>query len=170
MKSCLLKQLSKARRKLPQTLREVNITGQYLLSVKGEKFALKIGKNNKLVVFCSPTGYLVLSKSPDWYGDGTFHVAAKHYYQLYIIHAYFMNKMIPCAFILWQISRKLQLLHLRTSSHKLKQTKAAYFILRRLFTAIGCLWDCTLCLRVIEHKNRNLIIFYELKGNDEVHT
>ena len=54
----------------------------------------------KIMVFCSPVGLEILSKRNRWAGDGTFHVAAKYYYQLYIIQAYFKERMIPCVFAL----------------------------------------------------------------------
>jgi hypothetical protein len=51
--------------------------------------ARKYGKNKLFEAF---------SKASHWYADGTFNTAAKHYYQLYIIHAYVNNHMVPCCF------------------------------------------------------------------------
>ena len=86
IESCLRKRRGKTRPKLPKSLREVCISGDYLLTVKRERFEF-FSKSNKIIVFCSLTGFEILSKSPQWHGDGTFNAAAKHYYQLYIIHA-----------------------------------------------------------------------------------
>ena len=55
MESCLRKRRGKSRPKLPKSLREVSISGDYLLTVKGERFVL-YSKGNKIIVFCSPTG------------------------------------------------------------------------------------------------------------------
>jgi hypothetical protein len=61
---------------------------------------IKNHKNNKILIFSSPTQIEALSKASHWYADGTFRTAAKHYYQLYIIHAYVNKHMVPCCFAL----------------------------------------------------------------------
>jgi hypothetical protein len=42
-------------------------------------------------VFCSRIGLE---------GDGTFYVAAKYFYQLYLLYGWYNYYMIPCAWIL----------------------------------------------------------------------
>ena len=53
-----------------------------------------------MLVFCSRIGLEVLSKCTSMHGDGTFYVVAKYFYQLYLIHGWYNNYMIPCAWIL----------------------------------------------------------------------
>ncbi len=79
------------------------------------RYLILNSKNNKILLFCSPDGLACLSDAAYWHGDGTFHVAAKYFYQLYIIHAWFKNRMIPCAFAL---------MHRRRSSDHVKVLKA----------------------------------------------
>ena len=41
------------------------------------------------------------------YGDGTFYVAAKYFYQLYLLHGWYNYYMIPCAWILMTKRRSI---------------------------------------------------------------
>ena len=60
------------------------------LTGRGEPFLIFDNKKkNRILLFCSPNGLHILSKSKTWHGDGTFHCAAKFFAQLYTIHAYF---------------------------------------------------------------------------------
>jgi hypothetical protein len=92
-KPALDKRKKKSRPKLPQSLVEMKISGEYTKTALNEKFLI-LNKKNKLLVFASPTQIEALSKATHWYADGTFRSASKFYYQLYILHAYVNNFMI----------------------------------------------------------------------------
>ena len=47
------------------------------------------------MIFCSPIGLRILAKALFWHGDGTFHAAAKYFTQLYILHGWLADRMIP---------------------------------------------------------------------------
>ena len=57
-------------------------------------------KTKRIMIFCSPIGLRILARALFWHGDGTFHTAAKYFTQLYILHGWLSNRMIPSAFIL----------------------------------------------------------------------
>ncbi|CAF1099212.1 unnamed protein product [Brachionus calyciflorus] len=83
IKSTLQKRKKRSCPKLLKTLRELNITDEY-----------------------ASTKLEALAKATHWYADGTFRTAAKHYYQLFIIHAYINKHMIACCFDLMNRRRK----------------------------------------------------------------
>jgi hypothetical protein len=64
------------------------------------KILLYAGPSNSMLVFCSRIGLEVLSKCSTMHDDGTFYVAAKYFYQLYLLHGWYNYYMIPCAWIL----------------------------------------------------------------------
>ena len=57
-------------------------------------------------MFASPDGIECLSNSENWHADGTFRVAAKYFYQLYVIQVWYKFRMIPCAWVLMNRRRK----------------------------------------------------------------
>jgi hypothetical protein len=50
------------------------------------------------IMFVSDIGIQILSKAERWQAEGTFKVfpKPKGFYQLYIIHAYYKNVLLPC--------------------------------------------------------------------------
>ncbi|CAF0785946.1 unnamed protein product [Brachionus calyciflorus] len=92
--------------KLPKSLSALKLIDEYTKTSNGQKFLIFNHKNNKILVFCSTTQLEALSKATHWYADGTFRTAAKHYYQLYIIHVYINNHMVPCCYALMNKRRK----------------------------------------------------------------
>ena len=106
MQGALYRKRVAERPKLPTNLNSIVLTDKYTtitrpLSYKEDRnFLIYKSSNNRILVFCSLIGLEILSKSDSWHGDGTFHVAAKYYYQLYLIHAWIMYRMIPCVFAL----------------------------------------------------------------------
>lgn len=55
---------------------------------------------DKMIAFGSDVGIRIM-KNCDWMGvDGTFKVATKLFYQLYIFQCEFRNMMFPCVFVL----------------------------------------------------------------------
>ena len=106
LKPCLSKRRSKIRPSLPSTLKEIQIDGEYLSTTDGKKFLIHKSRSNKILVFASIDGLKALSASKNWHADGTFKKAAKHYYQLYIIQAWYENRMIPACWILMNRRRQ----------------------------------------------------------------
>ncbi|CAF0726446.1 unnamed protein product [Brachionus calyciflorus] len=95
VKSTLQRRKSKLRPKLPNSLKDTKIEGDYLKTNEGKKFLI-LNRKNKILVFASSDGLECLSKCEFWAGDGTFHVAAKYFYQLYIIHGYYESNDSMC--------------------------------------------------------------------------
>jgi hypothetical protein len=126
MESCLKKRRGKTRAKLPKEIREIKLVGEYTTTKSGNKFLILNTKNNKILLFCSPDGIACLADTPHWHADGTFHVASKYYYQLYIIQGWFKDRMIPCAFAL---------MHRRRTQDYIKLLKALQRAKQRLYVS-----------------------------------
>ena len=88
------------RNKLPKSIEQIVLAGDDLLTVKGEKFVIRVKSGNRMIVMASPLGLEILSKAVQWHVDGTFKSAAKFYHQLWIVHAWINQRMIPCAYAL----------------------------------------------------------------------
>ncbi|CAF1148792.1 unnamed protein product, partial [Brachionus calyciflorus] len=99
MKPGLQKRKKRGCPKLARTIRYLVIPIEYTKTSNGDNFLIYNNKN-KILVFCSPSQLEALSKATHWYADGTFRTAARHSYQLYIIHAYVNGHMIACCFAL----------------------------------------------------------------------
>ena len=95
----------KARLKMSKSLKYTVIENDYVKTISKDenevnfKFLI-FNKSNKLLVFCSPIGFSILSKSKYWQASGKFHISSKHYFQLYIIYGWFMGRMFPCVYSL----------------------------------------------------------------------
>ncbi|CAF1124617.1 unnamed protein product, partial [Brachionus calyciflorus] len=99
IKPALSKRKRISRPKFPKSILKLNLTGEYTKTALNERFMV-LNKKNKIIVFASPPQLEVLSKSTQWYADGTFKSAAKFFYQLYILHSLINNIMVPCCFAL----------------------------------------------------------------------
>ena len=108
IKSTLQRRRTKRRARLPKSLKDVFLTEEQKRTTKGEKFIVFASPNNKILTFCSAIGLEILSKSRNWGADGTFYTAAKYYYQLYIISAYYLKRMIPCVWSLMHRRRVVE--------------------------------------------------------------
>ncbi|CAF1031988.1 unnamed protein product [Brachionus calyciflorus] len=123
VKAGLQKRKTVLRPKMPTSVLTTVVEGKYTKCVNDiDNFLIYKTKRNKKLVFCSKIGLEILSNSPEWHADGTFHVATKYYHQLYIIQAWFKGRMIPCAFILMERRRTKDyedvLKALKRASHK----------------------------------------------------
>ena len=51
--------------------------GEDFLTVKGDKFVIRVKSGNNMIVMASPLGLKVLSEAKQWHVDGIFKSAAK---------------------------------------------------------------------------------------------
>lgn len=74
--------------KNPQTLAELVIDGDRLVTLKGDPFVFYDNEFNgkRMVIFTTNTNLSFLSYCEEWYMDGTFDVAPILFKQLYTIH------------------------------------------------------------------------------------
>ena len=83
-----------------------SLTGLYAKTKEGETQVwqfrdLEEGNGEEMIlVFATATNLYHLSKADGWYGDGTFKVCPKLFYQLYAIHAEVHGQILPLVFIL----------------------------------------------------------------------
>ena len=114
MRSSLFKTRGKALPILPTSIKDIIITDEYKIIIRGKDGAVPINRtfllykadDNGILVFASHEGLEILSKSRSWHADGTFHTAAKYYYQLYLIHGWYDWRMIQCVFCLMNKRRE----------------------------------------------------------------
>jgi hypothetical protein len=101
MRSTISKQKMKQRPKLPTSLKDIKIEGDWRLTLnKLQQFLIYQSASNNILVFCSRDGLKCLAEHVNWHGDGTFYTAAKYFYQLYVIQAWKDGWMIPCVWAL----------------------------------------------------------------------
>jgi hypothetical protein len=106
--------LSKHKKKIipviPASIEKIDIFDEWKLCVDGKIFLAyhqKLSNDNDsaaTIIFVSDIGIQILSKAERWHADGTYKVVPKPkgFYQLYIIHAYYKNLLLPCVYALWQ--------------------------------------------------------------------
>ena len=75
--------------------------------MKGENFVLAdatvdTDERIRIIIIgtCTEAGFRLLAKSTVWYGDGTFSIAAVHFYQLYTIHGIVLGQLLPLVYCL----------------------------------------------------------------------
>ncbi|CAF0884641.1 unnamed protein product, partial [Brachionus calyciflorus] len=106
IKSTLQKRKKKTLPPLPRALKDLNLDGEFIKTVKDEKFLIYKSRDNKILVFSSPNQLKALAEADHWYADGTFRSSTNFHYQLYIIHAYVNHHMLACCFALMNRRRK----------------------------------------------------------------
>jgi len=95
VKSNLEKIRTKHRNKLPESIGDIVLDEKFVITTKSEKFLVYKSNGNGIMVFCSVAGLQTLSDSAGWHSDGTFYVSSEFFQQLYIIHGWYENRMIP---------------------------------------------------------------------------
>jgi hypothetical protein len=81
--------------KLPTCINDLkDLPEDYKLTVTKKSFlASPIDVLSQYLLLCSLIGLTILSQSEKWWCDGTFKTAPKFYYQHYIIHGKYKNKL-----------------------------------------------------------------------------
>ena len=76
---------------------------EFQVTMNNERFLLfdsGVGDQNRIILFCTDRALDLLSRSNDWYADGTFRVCPEIFFQVYTIHARANERTIPCVFSL----------------------------------------------------------------------
>lgn len=76
---------------------------KYKTTLKGEPFLLfdsGFGDERRMILYATPEFLSILSKSNNWFCDGTFKIVPELFFQLYSIHAEFEGLVIPCVYAL----------------------------------------------------------------------
>ena len=92
----------------PKTLADLVLEGEWTQTTKGEPFLLcdEMIEGERLIIFCSEQSLRKLASVDTWYGDGTFSIAPRHFFQLYTLHTEVLKKVLPMAFCF--LTRKTQ--------------------------------------------------------------
>jgi hypothetical protein len=93
---------------LPQSAAAIVIPQEYTLSTTGQRFLLSQSANNEFITFATDTNLRLLCEADDIYMDGTFDTAPSLYSQLYTIHIFVEDRMVPVMYAL-MISKTTQL-------------------------------------------------------------
>lgn len=80
----------------PESLAELVLNGEYLLTAKGNQFLLHDNNcsNSRVIIFASDQNLRFLSNCTDWFMDGNFKIAPKFFQQMYTIHGIYSMKII----------------------------------------------------------------------------
>ncbi|CAF0717105.1 unnamed protein product [Brachionus calyciflorus] len=117
--------------KLPKNISEINFNGAYssfTLTNYSERYLLfDTEDNERIICFASDKQLEILSLTKRWHVDGTFKAAPSLFYQLYMIHAWYLDEMHACVFVFLQ--NKYQSSYLRMLSLIKENSEKANFIL-----------------------------------------
>jgi hypothetical protein len=101
-KTSLYAQRNKLHPVVANSVENIILTGQYVETTDGERFLLfdiDIGGGNRIICLASDIQLECLVKSKLWYIDGTFAKSPNKFFQIYIIHAWYLDEMHVCAYI-----------------------------------------------------------------------
>lgn len=100
----------------PKTLDELKITGEYLLTQKGEDFLLVdhgVG-NERILIFSTKRNLHFLLECDHWFADGTFKTAPTLFQQVYTIHGLKYGEVLPAVYTLLPDKKKTTYLRMLT--------------------------------------------------------
>ena len=98
-KSSLYRHRSKLHPKLPKSLSDVNIDGQWTLTSTGDRFLLADdGTEERILIFATEANLIHLAEGSRWYMDGTFYASPGNFFQLYSIHSVVNGCMMPLVY------------------------------------------------------------------------
>ena len=101
LKSGLYHERLKRLPKLPTTSAEIHLVDQWRHTNSGADFVLvEDGADDKIIAFGTSANLRLLSEATTYFMDGTFHVAPSQFYQLFIIHVFKFDCMIPVVYAL----------------------------------------------------------------------
>jgi hypothetical protein len=83
---------------LPQSRSEIHIPEIYSNTATGEKFLMYTSEGNELIIFCTPSNMKRLCQANVITMDGTFDAAPKLYMQLFTIHVFESEKLLPMVY------------------------------------------------------------------------
>ena len=88
---------------LPDSLSQLEIPEAWQKSTNGDQFLIcdQTSENgDRILIFATEKTFKQFGRSKTWYGDGTFHVAPQHFYQLYTLHGVVMGQLLPLVYCL----------------------------------------------------------------------
>jgi hypothetical protein len=98
--------IQRARRRnqppLPETTLDIKLTDtEWERSISGEVWCRSfVCDNEQCLLFSTNSNLNRISQSEVWYGDGTFSVTPKPFYQLYTIHGVVLGQVLPLIYVL----------------------------------------------------------------------
>lgn len=87
------------RPQLPKTLQDVQLGPRYATTKNGEDFLLE-SSDPGLIIFTTRGNLELLTRCQTIYMDGTFKTAPLLWRQLYTVHGFVMDKMVPLVFVI----------------------------------------------------------------------
>lgn len=101
VRTALQRHRASVRPSLPRSLAEVVLEGPWTMTKSGENFlVINDGAENRMLGFCDRAAMKILCQAPTIYLDGTFKVVPSIFCQLYSLHAFYKNQMMPLCFFL----------------------------------------------------------------------
>jgi hypothetical protein len=87
---------------LPASLQALVVPPAYRQTLAGQPFLMSSGRDNKFLLFTTVDNLLRLCQSSAIYMDGTFDAAPRFFTQLYTIHAFVADRLIPFVYVLME--------------------------------------------------------------------
>ena len=87
---------------LPASLQALVVPPAYRLTLAGQPFLMRSGHGNTFLLFTTLDNLLRLCQSNAIYMDGTFDAAPRLFTQLYTIHAFVADRLIPFVYVLME--------------------------------------------------------------------
>lgn len=85
----------------PKNRKEIQIPEEYSKTIKENEFVLIDTKDaQRIIMFGTLDFFKKMCVTETLYGDGTFYSVPKLFYQLYTLHGFYKNEMIPFIYIL----------------------------------------------------------------------
>ena len=86
---------------LPKSQQSIDLDGQYLVTIYGQRFLLfDIRGKDRIIAYSSDFQKEILGLALQWHVDGTFKTAPHLFAQNNLIHGWLNNEMWPCVTIL----------------------------------------------------------------------
>lgn len=85
---------------LPHTLHALVIPSAFQTTIAGQRFLLSQHVNSDFIIFATPDNLRMLCQADTLFMDGTFDIAPRLFSQVYTIHAFLRDRLLPLVYVL----------------------------------------------------------------------
>jgi hypothetical protein len=85
---------------LPRTVDAIVIPPAFQTTISGQRFLLSQHVNNDFIIFATPDNLRMLCQADTLFMDGTFDIAPRLFSQIYTIHAFLRDRLLPLVYVL----------------------------------------------------------------------
>jgi hypothetical protein len=85
---------------VPRTLQAIVIPPAFQTTIAGQRFLLSQLINSHFLIFAAPDNLHILCQADTLFVHGTFDIAPQLFSQMYTIHAYLRDRLLPLMYVL----------------------------------------------------------------------